>query len=76
VLTKTYDFGAAGTHLGGGVMSTFVFRQLSLLKHPALLFVGSTALRKGPQRRFWLHCHNYLYIYMPKLSMVGKLWAP
>jgi len=50
------DFGAE-THLGGGVMSAFVFPQPPLLDHPTSTFIGSTAFRKG-QRRFWLHCHE------------------
>jgi len=48
------NFGAE-THLGGGVISTFVFPWLPLLKHPASTVIGSTALRKGPL----IHCHYY-----------------
>jgi len=44
------DGDGAETHLGGGVMSLFSSRRSPLLEYPALTFVGSTALRKAPQR--------------------------
>ena len=47
----------AETHLAGGVMSAFVSHRPPLLECPTLTIIGSTALRKGPQR-FWLHCHD------------------
>jgi len=42
------NFGAE-THAGAGVMSTFVFLSASIPQAIAWTFVGSTALRKGPQ---------------------------
>ena len=47
----------AETHLAGGVMSAFVSHRPLLLECPTLTIIGSTALRKGPQR-FWLLCHD------------------
>jgi len=47
----------AGTHLGAGVRSAFVFPSATLAQAFTLTFIGNAALRKGPQR-FWLHCHN------------------
>jgi len=45
----TYDF-SAETHLAAGVMSASVSRRPPLLECPTLTIIGSTALRKGPQR--------------------------
>ena len=54
---QTYIFGAE-THLGAGVMSAFAFLWVIIAWALTSTFVGSTALRKGPQS-FWLHCHEY-----------------
>ena len=47
-VVPTYVVGVE-THLGIGVMSTFVFPQAAISRALASTFVGSTALRKGPQ---------------------------
>jgi len=52
LLPKCPLFGGSTVHRS----KCFVFPSAQV---PALIFVGSTALRKGPWR-FWLHCHDLL----------------
>ena len=40
----------AGTHLGAGVRSAFVFPSATIAQAFTLTFIGNAALRKGPQR--------------------------
>ena len=47
--SKCMNFGAE-THLGVGVMSTFVFPLGAIVRAITWTFIGSTALRKGPRR--------------------------
>jgi len=53
---QTYNCGE--THLGGGVLSPFVFPLSIIAWEPDPTVVGSIALRKGPQR-FCPHCCNH-----------------
>ena len=47
LLTENCKFGVE-THLGGGVMSTFVFLSTAIARAVTSTFVGNTVLRKGP----------------------------
>jgi len=52
-VTQTYN-NCAETHLGGGVMRTFVSPVFAIARAHDPTVIGSVVLRKGP-RRFCLH---------------------
>ena len=61
-LTPTYN-NCAETHLGGGVMSPFVYPTFPIAQAHDPTVIGSVALRTGPQR-FCPHCSDRCHALM------------
>jgi len=62
----------AETHLGGLVMSAFVFRLTTIARVPRFNFHLQYTLRKG-QRRFWLHCY-YCWCALTFMCQNSRWW--